>query len=87
MRHSFASPQLRVGEQQPMPQPDPPFIPPDADDPLAIANELFADVADNPFDSTDRERLRLMVALAMLSTANDVRRIADAGSNPGPHEA
>jgi hypothetical protein len=68
-----------------MPSTDPPPLFPPGSDPLVIANELFADVNEGPIDTSDRERLRIMVALAMLATANDVRRMADGGTTPGPH--
>jgi hypothetical protein len=63
---------------------DPPPLFPPGSDPLEVANAIYTDVADNPFDSADRERLRIMVALSMLAFANDTRRIADAAKNPKP---
>jgi len=67
-----------------MPSTDPPPLFPPGSDPLDVANAIYTDVADNPFDSADKERLRVMVALSMLALANDTRRIADATKDPKP---
>jgi len=51
-------------------------------DPLDVANKIWADVADDPFDPSDKERLRVMVAVAELSKARDLRRLADDTDKP-----